>query len=38
MLEQIAPWIAAPLFVLLSLTAVYRGWILPNYEKDMNDV
>ncbi len=37
MTEQIPEWLAVPLIVILGLSALYRCYILPNYEKDRNN-
>lgn len=34
MIEDIPSWLSVPLIVTLSLTALYKCYILPNYEKD----
>lgn len=30
-------WLSVPLIVILSLTALYKCYILPNYEKDKDN-
>ena len=34
MTESLPDWLSVPLIVILSLTALYKCYILPNYEKD----
>lgn len=35
MLESIAPWIAAPVALVLGVVALYRVYILPGYRADV---
>lgn len=34
MTESIPDWLSVPLIVILSLTALYKCYILPGYEKE----
>lgn len=37
MTEQIPDWLAVPLIAVLGAVALYKCYILPNYEKDRNN-
>lgn len=37
MTENLPVWVAVPLIVILGVVALYRCYILPNYEKDRNN-
>lgn len=37
LIEEIPTWLAVPLIVTLSLTTIYRAYILPNYKKDQDN-
>lgn len=37
MTEQLPDWLAIPLIAILGVVALYRCYILPNYEKDRNN-
>lgn len=37
MTDNLPDWLSVPLIVVLSLTALYQCYILPNYEKDKDN-
>ena len=37
MTESLPDWLSVPLIVVLSLTALYKGYILPGYVKDKDN-
>lgn len=37
MTEQIPDWVAVPLILILGLSALYRCYILPGYNRDRSE-